>query len=57
MAIDAEFLKILACPACKKGLESVERGGEESLDCAACGKSYPVRDGIPVLLVEEAVDL
>jgi uncharacterized protein len=48
--IDKEFLNILACPKCKGRLEE-ER---ESLLCPACGLRYPVRDGIPVLLVEEA---
>jgi uncharacterized protein YbaR (Trm112 family) len=55
MSVDAELLKILACPACKKSLEYVRE--PESLDCRACGKRYPVKDGIPILLVEEAKDL
>ena len=49
MGLDPEFLKILACPVCKKPL--VEKG--DTLECAACPRSYPVRDGIPVLIVDE----
>lgn len=52
--IDPDFLKALACPGCHAALE--ER--EDELFCAGseseCGLVYPVRDGIPVLLVEEA---
>jgi uncharacterized protein YbaR (Trm112 family) len=50
--IDEELLKILACPACKAAV--VEQG--EKLVCtnAACGLRYPIREGIPVMLVEEA---
>ena len=55
MTIDQELLKILACPACKKPL--AYNAAPESLDCAACKKRYPVKDGIPVLLVDEAKPL
>ena len=48
--IDKELLEILACPACKT---PVKEAGEW-LVCAACGRRYPVRDGIPVMLIEEA---
>ena len=52
--IDKELLDILACPACKAEvrLEGVE--GAERLACIACGRRYPVRDGIPVMLIEES---
>ncbi|MFH1726405.1 MAG: Trm112 family protein [Elusimicrobiota bacterium] len=49
--IDPELLNILACPACKGPLE--DAGGEEALACRSCGRRYPVREGIPILLVEE----
>jgi len=52
MTLDPELLKILACPACKKPLTHDPK--RPSLDCAACRKYYPVRDGIPILLIEEA---
>lgn len=54
--VDPELLALLVCPKCKGELD-VRRdpsGAEESLDCAACRLSYPVDDGIPVMLVEEA---
>lgn len=51
MPIDAEFLKLLVCPACKSELAL---RGDERLVCAACRRSYPIRDEIPVLLIEEA---
>ncbi len=50
--IDDWLLEILACPACKSPLR-VE-GESEELDCTGCGLIYPVRDDIPVLLVDEA---
>jgi uncharacterized protein YbaR (Trm112 family) len=48
--IDPELLRLLACPADKAPLR--EEGGR--LVCEGCGLSYPVVDGIPVLLEEEA---
>jgi len=54
--IDPALLEILVCPRCKGELE-VKRaadGEERSLDCGSCRLSYPVEDGIPVMLVEEA---
>ena len=50
--IDQELLEILACPACKAAV----RLEGERLVCtgASCGLRYPIRDGIPVMLVEEA---
>ena len=48
--IDKELLKILACPACKADviLEN------EKIVCTKCGKRYPIKNGIPIMLVEEA---
>lgn len=48
--IDQELLEILACPACRG---SVRQEGEKIV-CTQCGRRYPVKDGIPVMLVEEA---
>ncbi len=48
--IDEEFLKILACPLCKEPvIQQAER-----LVCVKCGRRYPVRDGIPIMLLDEA---
>ncbi len=51
MELDPLLLEIVACPACRSGLK-VDDGGE--MACTGCERSYPVRDGIPVLLVDEA---
>jgi len=48
-----ELLSILVCPACKKPL--ILRESPESLKCTACHRVYPVRDDIPIMLVDEAV--
>ncbi len=48
--VDSALLELLACPACHGGL----RQEQDRLACARCGRRYPIRDGIPVLLVEEA---
>ena len=48
--IDPQLLEILACPACKT---PVKLEGER-LVCAQCGRRYPIRDDIPVMLLEEA---
>ncbi len=48
--LDPALLAIIVCPACRSSLDTV---GEE-LVCSGCGLAYPVRDDIPVLLVDEA---
>ena len=48
--IDKTLLEILACPVCKT---EVKLEGDR-LVCVQCGRRYPIRDGIPVMLVEEA---
>ena len=48
--IDPQFLSLLACPACKA---PVSQDGEW-LRCAQCGRRYPIREDIPIMLVEEA---
>lgn len=50
MPVDRELLEILACPVEKAPL----REESDRLVCTACGRRYPVRDGIPVMLVDEA---
>lgn len=52
MALSSELLKILACPRCKG--EVLLRENEDGLVCNACRLVYPVRDGIPVMLADEA---
>jgi uncharacterized protein YbaR (Trm112 family) len=48
--LDPALLEIIVCPDCRGGLLLV--GAE--LVCQSCGLAYPVRDNIPVLLVDEA---
>jgi uncharacterized protein len=50
--IDKELLEILACPKCKT---KIKLEGEKLL-CTnpQCGLRYPIRDGIPVMLIDEA---
>ena len=50
--IDPELAEILVCPACRGDLSEDEPA--QRLICADCGRRYPVRDGIPVMLIEEA---
>jgi uncharacterized protein len=50
--VDPVLLDILVCPACKGSL-TVDYDNEE-LACNVCGLIYPVRDDIPIMLVDEA---
>ena len=54
MAISSELLEILVCPKCKSKVE-LNTGGT-GLKCtnSECALVYPIRDEIPVMLVEEA---
>jgi uncharacterized protein YbaR (Trm112 family) len=50
--LDPALLEILACPNCRADLRPDDAASE--LVCTGCGYAYPVRDDIPVLLVDEA---
>jgi uncharacterized protein YbaR (Trm112 family) len=54
--LSEELLAVIVCPACHGDLAVVEGAadGEGELVCQGCGLVYPVRDDIPVLLVDEA---
>ncbi len=52
MPISKELLDILVCPLCKKPVHLL--ADNSGLKCEACRRVYPVRDEIPVMLVEEA---
>lgn len=53
-----ELLRILACPSCKGELNlRATKNGYEGFECAACGVVYPIRDDIPVMLIEEAIPI
>ena len=48
-----ELLDILACPKCKGDIRLTEN--EDGLICDACKLKYPIKDDIPVMLIDEAV--
>jgi uncharacterized protein YbaR (Trm112 family) len=52
MSLSPELLEILVCPKCKGTLEY--REAEASLVCMTCHLSYPIRDDIPIMLIDEA---
>lgn len=52
MSLSPQLLEILVCPKCKGPLEY--REPQSSLVCKSCHLSYPVRDDIPVMLIDEA---
>ncbi|MDX2854319.1 Trm112 family protein [Streptomyces sp. PA03-3a] len=52
--VEASLLEILACPACHAPLREDAETTELTCTSADCGLAYPVRDDIPVLLVDEA---
>lgn len=64
MTLNPQLRAILVCPKCRGALTDVPAGpaataatastGTEALECATCRLRYPVRDGIPVMLVDEA---
>lgn len=52
MAISQDLLEILACPACKAKVQL--KADESGLKCEECKRVYPIRDEIPVMLIDEA---
>lgn len=52
MAISKELLEILVCPVCKAVVNLKADGS--GLKCVQCHRVYPIRDDIPVMLVDEA---
>ena len=55
MALDQKLLDILVCPQCKGELALIEGG--VNLLCERCKLKYPVRDSIPIMVVDEATNL
>lgn len=53
MTIDKELLDILACPKCKGEIRLTKK--KDGLVCEKCRLIYPIREGIPVMLIDEAV--
>lgn len=58
MSIKPELLEILACPACVRTeherAKVVLTADGNGLQCPVCHRVYPIRDGIPVMLIDEA---
>lgn len=52
MAVSKELLEILVCPLCKTTVELKSDGS--GLKCVQCHRVYPIRDDIPVMLIDEA---
>jgi len=50
--IDKELLDILACPACRGDIKS--GAAADFLYCLSCGRRYPLKNGIPILIIEKA---
>ena len=55
MGINKELLDILACPKCKGAILLNEK--QDGLICQACRLVYEIRDGIPIMLINEAKPL
>ena len=55
MNLDERLLEILVCPKCKGELEY--RRDASELVCGVCRLRYPIRDGIPIMLIDEALPL
>lgn len=55
MTINKELLDILACPKCKGNIRLNEK--EDGIICDSCKLMYPVKDDIPVMLIDEAIPL
>lgn len=51
--LNQDLIDVLACPKCKEDVEIVE----DRIICENCKKYYPIKDNIPVMLIEEARDL
>ena len=55
MALSKDLLEILACPRCKGDIRLTEKG--DGLICDRCKLLYPVKDDIPVMLIDEATSI
>jgi uncharacterized protein YbaR (Trm112 family) len=50
--VDARLLEILVCPACRSAVSVLDQ--DRGIECRGCGRIYPIRGDIPVMLVTEA---
>jgi uncharacterized protein YbaR (Trm112 family) len=51
--LEKAMLRLLACPVCRAGLQAP---AVDAVRCTGCGRHYPVRDGLPVLIAEAAIE-
>jgi uncharacterized protein len=56
MSLDPQLLEMVACPAADRAPLRYDADAE-TLTCTSCGRVYPVRDGLPVLLLDEALEV
>jgi uncharacterized protein YbaR (Trm112 family) len=50
MSLDAKLLELLACPSCHAPIEVIDN----EVCCTGCRLAYPIRDDIPVMLIDQA---
>ncbi|MFB0528190.1 MAG: Trm112 family protein [bacterium] len=55
MTINKELLDILACPKCKGNVHLNEK--EDGIICDSCKLMYPIKDDIPIMLIDEAIPM
>lgn len=55
MTINPELLEILACPKCKGDVHLTDQ--QDGLVCKTCKLMYPIKDDIPVMLIDEAIPI
>lgn len=55
MTVNKELLDILACPKCKSNVHLNEK--EDGIICDSCKLMYPIRDDIPIMLIDEAIPI
>lgn len=55
--ISKDLLDILACPVCKTDVKLIEyKTNTHGLKCTKCNNIYPIRDGIPIMLIDEVIN-
>jgi uncharacterized protein YbaR (Trm112 family) len=55
MAVNPKLLEILVCPKCKGDLDPTPN--QDGLICKSCQVKYPIKDDIPIMLIDEAIPL
>ena len=55
MSINKELLDILCCPKCKGDIRLNEK--QDGLVCETCKLMYPIKDDIPIMLIDEAIHI